>query len=34
VAENDSENGRQKNRRIEITLVERGLLKERPAEGR
>ncbi|HJS37485.1 MAG TPA: OmpA family protein [Burkholderiales bacterium] len=29
VAPNDSEAGRQKNRRIEITLVERGLLKER-----
>lgn len=29
VAPNDSEEGRQKNRRIEITLVERGLLKER-----
>jgi chemotaxis protein MotB len=34
VAANDSEDGRQKNRRIEITLVERGLLRERPAEGR
>lgn len=33
VAPNDSEAGRQKNRRIEITLVERGLLKER-AEAR
>ncbi len=29
VAPNDSEAGRQKNRRIEITLVELGLLKER-----
>jgi len=28
VAPNDSEGGRQKNRRIEITLVERGLLQE------
>lgn len=33
VAPNDSEAGRQKNRRIEITLVERSLLKER-AEAR
>ena len=34
VAENDSEDGRQKNRRIEITLVERGVLQEAPAKGR
>lgn len=34
VAANDSEDGRQKNRRIEITLVERGLLQEAPVEGR
>jgi len=34
VAPNESEDGRQKNRRIEITLIERGLLQERPAEGR
>jgi chemotaxis protein MotB len=34
VAENDSEGGRQKNRRIEITLVERGVLQEPPAKGR
>lgn len=33
VAPNDSEDGRQKNRRIEITLIERGLLQER-AEAR
>jgi len=34
VAPNDSEAGRQKNRRIEITLIELGLLQERPAEAR
>jgi chemotaxis protein MotB len=34
VAPNDSEAGRQKNRRIEITLVELGLQEERPAEAR
>jgi chemotaxis protein MotB len=34
VAANDSENGRQQNRRIEITLVERDLLREGPLEGR
>lgn len=34
VAANDSEGGRQKNRRIEITLVERGVLQEGPAKGR
>ena len=34
VAPNDSEDGRQKNRRIEITLVERGVLQEAPAKGR
>jgi chemotaxis protein MotB len=34
VAANDSEDGRQKNRRIEITLVERGLLQEGPPQGR
>lgn len=34
VAANDTEDGRQKNRRIEITLVERGLLQEGPAQGR
>jgi chemotaxis protein MotB len=34
VAANDSEGGRQQNRRIEITLVERDLLREGPVEGR
>ena len=34
VAANDSADGRQKNRRIEITLVERGALQEGPTQGR